>query len=107
MAAKVKFCLTNIPILKVSLFTKTGVIQAEEVRKICVEFEFDELKIEEYLKVYEIDEKYRDIPAFQWQQTQTREEKAIGRKKKMLEAERVRRREERFTVIYVIYCYNI
>jgi hypothetical protein len=34
------------------------------VRKICVEFEFDEEKIEEYLKVYEIDEKYKDIPAF-------------------------------------------
>jgi hypothetical protein len=43
------------------------------VQKICVDFEFDEDKIEDYLKTYAIEEKYKGIPAFEWHQTKTRE----------------------------------
>ena len=37
-----------------------------ELQKICVDFEFEEEKIDEYLKCLEIDEKYRGLPAFEW-----------------------------------------
>jgi hypothetical protein len=48
-------------------------IKAEELEKICRDFDFEEAKIDEYLSCLEIDEKYRGLPAFEWQQTQTKE----------------------------------
>ena len=48
-------------------------LKEEELTKICVDFEFEEEKIDEYLKCLEIDEKYRGIAAFEWQQTQSKE----------------------------------
>ena len=68
------------------------------MHKICVDFDFDEEKIDEYLKVFEIDEKYKGIPAFEWHQTKTKEEKAHDRRKKLLEAERKKRQEERLRI---------
>ena len=50
---RVQFCHKNVPILK-----------ANEVRRICVEFEFEEDKIDTYLNYYIIDDKYKDVPAF-------------------------------------------
>lgn len=55
---KIAYCAKNIAVLK-----------PEEVQKICVEFDFDELKIEEYLRFYEIEDKYKGIAAFEWQET--------------------------------------
>ena len=37
-----------------------------ELHKLCVDFEFEEEKIDEYLKCLEIEEKYRGLPAFEW-----------------------------------------
>lgn len=51
-------------------------LKPEELQKICVDFEFEESKIDEYLSCLEVDEKYRNLEAFQWQQTQTKEQKA-------------------------------
>ena len=65
------------------------------MHKICVDFDFDDEKISEYLKYLEIDDKYKGIPAYEWQQTLTREQKANERRKKHWEAERIRRRELR------------
>lgn len=50
---KQEFCRKNIPILK-----------TEEVHKICVEFDFDMDKINEYFRCYEIEDKYKDVPAY-------------------------------------------
>lgn len=38
----------------------------EDVHNLCVEFDFEEDKIDEYLKCYEQDEKYKGIPAYEW-----------------------------------------
>jgi len=35
-------------------------------RKICLDFDFEEEKIDEYLKFFETDEKYKGIPAYEW-----------------------------------------
>lgn len=48
-------------------------IKAEELEKICRDFDFESDKINEYLACLETDEKYRGLPAFEWQQTQTKE----------------------------------
>jgi hypothetical protein len=55
-------------------------LKAEEVRKICIEFEFDNDKITEYLKFLEIDDKYKGIKAYEWNETKTREQKQEGRR---------------------------
>ena len=65
------------------------------MHKICVDFDFEEEKIDEYLKFFEIEEKYKGIPAFEWHQTKTREQKLQERKRKLLEAERIRRKERK------------
>ena len=65
------------------------------MQKICVDFEFDEDKIEDYLKTYAIEEKYKGIPAFEWHQTKTREQKAHERKKAKLDEERKQRQVQR------------
>ncbi len=57
---------------------------------ICVDFDFDEEKIDEYLKFFDIDEKYKGIPAFEWHETKTKEQKAHERKKKLMEEQRRR-----------------
>jgi hypothetical protein len=38
----------------------------EEVAKICTDFDFEEEKIDDYLKCFEVDEKYKGIPAYEW-----------------------------------------
>lgn len=45
------------------------ILKAEEVRKICIEFEFDDERIKAYLAVYEIEDKYKDVEAYQWNLT--------------------------------------
>ncbi len=52
----------------------------EDVHKICVDFDFEEDKIDDYLKTFEVEEKYKGIPAYEWHQTKTREQKAHERK---------------------------
>lgn len=69
-------------------------LKAEEVRKICTDFQFDQEKIDEYLSCYEIEEKYKDLEAFQWHQTKTRDQKNQDRKLKRLNAERERLRRQ-------------
>lgn len=63
----------------------------EDVQKICIDFDFEEDKIDEYLKIFDIEEKYKGIPAYEWHQTKTKEEKARERRMKLLEAERKKR----------------
>jgi hypothetical protein len=55
-------------------------IKEEELHKICVDFGFDEEKIDEYLKCLDVNEKYKGIAAFEWQQTMTKEQKAHERR---------------------------
>ena len=43
------------------------------------------------MKAYEIDDKYKGLPAYEWQQTMSKEQKAQDRKKRLLEAERKKR----------------
>jgi hypothetical protein len=50
-----------------------GALKEDEVQKICVDFEFEEDKIDEYLKCLEVDDKYKGITAYEWQTTQTKE----------------------------------
>ena len=74
-------------------------LKEEELTKICVDFEFEEAKIDEYLKCLEIDEKYKGIAAFEWQQTLSKDQKLHERKQKQLQAERERRRQDRLKEI--------
>lgn len=67
----------------------------EDVHKICVDFDFEEDKIDEYLRAFDIEEKYKGIPAYEWHETKTREQKASERKMKQLDELRQRRRLER------------
>lgn len=80
---KIAFCSKKIKVLK-----------PDEIKKVCSDFDFDRAKIDEYLKSYDVDDKYRDVPAFQWQQTVTREQKLQQRKQRNEDADRRRRREE-------------
>ncbi len=57
-------------------------MKAEELRKICIDFEFEEEKIDEYLNCLEVDKKYKGIEAFEWHQTKTKEQKLHERKQK-------------------------
>jgi len=67
----------------------------DAIKQICIDFEFDEEKIDEYLHLYDTEEKYKDIPAYEWHETQTKEQKAQVRRKKLLDSIRTRRQEEK------------
>lgn len=62
--------------------------QTEDIKKLCIDFDFDEDKIDEYIKLFEVDDKYKDVPAYQWQETLTREQKSSMRKKKQEDGEK-------------------
>lgn len=47
------------------------------------------------MQCLEIEEKYRGVAGYEWQETKSKESKAQDRKLKKLDAERTRRREER------------
>jgi hypothetical protein len=64
------------------------ILKADEVRKICIEFEFNSEQIDEYLAVYDIEEKFKGIKAYEWNQTITQEEKNMIRRKKLMESKR-------------------
>jgi len=68
-------------------------LKFEELQKICIEFEFDSAKIDEYLQFLEIDEKYKNVEAYQWQETKSKEQKQMERQRKKLEAEREKYRK--------------
>jgi hypothetical protein len=51
----IKHCSKHVKILK-----------PEEVRKVCIEFEFDDERIKNYLAAYEIEDKYKGVEAYQW-----------------------------------------
>lgn len=55
ISQKQNHCIKNIPVLK-----------KEEVHQICIDFDFEEEKIDEYFRHFEIEAKYKDLPAFQW-----------------------------------------
>lgn len=84
VADRVRHCADHVRILK-----------ADEVRRICIDFEFDAERVEEYLAVYAVEEKYKGIDAFQWQETVTVEQKNQMRRKKKMESERKKRNETR------------
>ena len=67
----------------------------EDVQRICVDFDYEEDKIDDYLRTFEVEEKYKGIPAYEWHETKSREQKAHERKLQRLEAERKQRREQR------------
>jgi colicin import membrane protein len=46
------------------------------------------------LKTYETDDKYKGLEEYEWNTTQTRQEKEIERRKKAAYAERLRLRKE-------------
>lgn len=39
-------------------------LKQEELQRICVDFDFDDEKISEYLQCLEIDDKYRDVAGY-------------------------------------------
>lgn len=41
----------------------------EDVQKICIDFEFEEEKIDEYLNHFDIEQKYKNLPAYEWKTT--------------------------------------
>lgn len=46
------------------------------------------------MKTYEVDDKYKGLEEYEWNTTQTRQEKEIERRKKAAYAERLRLRKE-------------
>jgi len=70
-------------------------LKQEELQRICVDFDFDDEKISEYLQCLEIDDKYRDVAGYQWQETKSKEQKANEKKMKRLQEQRFRDRAER------------
>eukprot|EP00350_Pseudokeronopsis_sp_OXSARD2_P005199 CAMPEP_0170545406 /NCGR_PEP_ID=MMETSP0211-20121228/3807_1 /TAXON_ID=311385 /ORGANISM="Pseudokeronopsis sp., Strain OXSARD2" /LENGTH=67 /DNA_ID=CAMNT_0010849303 /DNA_START=298 /DNA_END=501 /DNA_ORIENTATION=+ len=66
----------------------------EEVQRICIDFKFEEDKVDEYLKLFDIEQKYKNLPAFEWHSTKTKEEKNMARKKKLLDGIMQRNKEE-------------
>jgi hypothetical protein len=36
------------------------------VARICLDYDFDDEKIEQYFKCFEVDKKYQGIAAFEW-----------------------------------------
>ena len=66
------------------------VFKAEEIKQICIDFEFNEDSLDKYFKIFEQEEKYKDLPAYQWQETKSREQKQQDRMKKQLEEQRQR-----------------
>lgn len=42
----------------------SAALKSDELKKICIDFEFEEEKIDEYLKCLEVEEKYKDLPAY-------------------------------------------
>jgi hypothetical protein len=47
------------------------------------------------LKIYQTGEKYKGLAAYEWQVTETRDQRAYERKKKLVEAERTKKAHER------------
>lgn len=84
VSAMIKHCSKHVKILK-----------ADEVRKVCIEFEFDDERIKQYLAAYEIEDKYKGVEAYQWNETLTREQKDHKRRQRLAEAERKKRNEIR------------
>jgi hypothetical protein len=76
------------------------VLKPDEISKLCIAFDFDLAQIDEYLKSYDVEDKYKDVPAFQWQETVTREQKLQQRKLKAEQAENRRKREEMLRKAY-------
>lgn len=62
--------------------------------RVCIDFDFDKKKIQNYLKKYETDDKYKGLEEYEWQSTQTRQEKEDERKRKAAYQERMRLRRE-------------
>ena len=52
------------------------------------------------MKSYDVEDKYKDVPAFQWQETVTREQKLQQRKLKAEQADNRRKREEMLRKAY-------
>jgi len=42
---------------------------------VCLENEFDRVKIKSYLKSYETEDKYKGLEEYEWNTTQTRKDK--------------------------------
>lgn len=80
------------------------IMKDHEVAAVCVDFDFDQPKIQEHLNFYLTDKKYQGLSDFEWNRTQTLEEKnrqrrrklimAIIKQKMALKLEKERRREE-------------
>ena len=70
-------------------------MKADELHRICVDFDFDSTKIDMYLQCLEVDEKYRDVAGYQWQETKSKDQKLNDKKMKKLQAQREQDRKER------------
>ena len=49
-----------------------NILQHDTVEQICLDFDFDESKIAEYIKEMETKDKYKGIKAYEWQETKTK-----------------------------------
>eukprot|EP00178_Gracilaria_changii_P026889 TRINITY_DN83175_c0_g1_i1.p2 TRINITY_DN83175_c0_g1~~TRINITY_DN83175_c0_g1_i1.p2 ORF type:complete len:123 (-),score=34.82 TRINITY_DN83175_c0_g1_i1:293-661(-) len=44
-------------------------LKRAEIQNICIDFDFDEAKIEDYLSQYEQTDKYKGLTQFEWNET--------------------------------------
>lgn len=65
-----------------------GVLNDQEVVRICLDQEFDSERIRHYLKGYETDAKYRGLEQFEWSTATSRKDKEQRRKDDALEQAR-------------------
>jgi len=70
------------------------VLTDEQIVRVCIDFDFDNKKIQSYLKTYETDDKYKGLEEYEWNTTQTKQQKVEDRRRKAAYAERLRLRKE-------------
>lgn len=56
------------------------VITGEQVVRICVDLDFDEAKINNTLRSYETDSKYKGLDAYEWSTAMSRADKKAEKK---------------------------
>lgn len=72
-----------------------GMLDEDDVARICHQCDFDEKAIDDKLSSYKTESKYAGLQEFEWQTTQTRAEKEAAKRRKIEEMEQKRLQRER------------
>jgi len=70
------------------------VLSDEQVVRTCLDFNFDATKINQYLKTYETEERYKGMEEYEWNTIQSRKDKEDERLREQARKERERLRRE-------------